>query len=79
MNKKARNIVADSLRSLRAEFDYSIETVAEKSNVNKDTISRYENATVSQQVDVLEKILKAYSMDISIFFNKIYAKTQNKT
>lgn len=77
MKKNARNIVADSLRSIRAELGYNIEYVADKSGVNKDTISRYENATVSQQVDILEKILNAYNVDFSIFFNKIYANKQN--
>lgn len=78
MKKRARDIVADSLRAIRAERNYNIDFVAEKSEVNKDTISRYENASVSQQVDILEKILKVYEVDFAIFFNKIYANKQNK-
>ena len=77
MKKYAREIVADSLRSIRAKLGYNIEYVAEKSGVNKDTISRYENANVSQQVDKLEKILNVYNVDFSIFFSKIYANLQN--
>lgn len=78
MKKRARDIVADSLRGIRAERNYNIDFVAEKSGVNKDTISRYENASVSQQVDILEKILRVYEVDFAIFFNKIYANKQNE-
>lgn len=78
MKKVARYNVADCLRAIRAERNYNIEFVAEKSGVNKDTISRYENASVSQQVDILEKILNVYDIDFSIFFNKIYANKHNK-
>lgn len=78
MKKKARILVAANLRSIRAKYDYSIEYVAEKSGVNKDTISRYENATVSQQIDLLEKLLNVYDMDLAIFFANIYANTHNK-
>lgn len=77
MKRKARYLVADGLRSIRAEKGLNIEAVANKSNVNKDTISRYENATVSQQIDILEKILNVYNIDLFIFFKKIYANTQN--
>lgn len=77
MKKRARDIVADNLRAIRAERNYNIDYVAEKSGVNKDTISRYENANVSQQVDILEKILNVYDVNFSIFFNTIYANKQN--
>ena len=75
MEKVARKLVADKLRGIRAERKYSLEFVAEKSGVNKDTISRYENGIVSQQVDILEKILNAYNVDFSIFFTSIYANS----
>lgn len=77
MEKVARKLVADKLRGIRAERKYSLEFVAEKSGVNKDTISRYENGIVSQQVDILEKILNAYNVDFSIFFTSIYANSHN--
>ncbi|MBO8461787.1 MAG: helix-turn-helix transcriptional regulator [Firmicutes bacterium] len=78
MEKIARKLVADKLRGIRAERNFSLEFVAKKSGVNKDTISRYENGIVSQQVDNLEKILNAYGVDFSIFFNNLYANSQNE-
>ncbi len=75
---KARNIVADKLRGIRAEHNYTIDFVSIKSGVNRDTISRYENAVVSQQIDILEKILNVYGIDLTFFFTKIYANKQNK-
>lgn len=78
MERIARKLVADKLRGIRAECGYSLEFVAKQSDVNKDTISRYENGTVSQQVDILEKLLKVYNVDFSIFFNNIYANSQKK-
>ncbi len=78
MEKRARELVANKLRGIRAELGYNIEYVAEKSGVNKDTISRYENNVVSQQIDILEKILNVYNIGFDIFFRSIYANTQNK-
>lgn len=75
--KNTREKIADELRSIRAKKRLSIENVAEISNVNKDTISRYENNLVSMQIDILEKILNAYNVDFSIFFQRIYANKQN--
>lgn len=74
--KKARELVADRLRGIRAEKKYSIEDVASMAIVNKDTISRYENNLVSQQIDILEKVLDVYGLDFNIFFKQIYANKQ---
>ena len=65
---KLREYVAMKLREIRANRDYSIEYVAKKSGVNKDTICRYENNQVSQQIDNLEKILNVYGVDFTNFF-----------
>ena len=54
--KTTRELIAEELRGLRAKSKLSLENVAEKANVNKDTISRYENNQVSMQIDNLEKI-----------------------
>ncbi len=71
--KTTRELIAEELRSLRAREKISLEAIADKSNVNKDTIWRYENNQVSMQIDTLEKILVAYGQDFNIFFTKIYA------
>lgn len=76
--KNTRELIAEELRSLRAKEKLSLESVAEKSGVNKDTICRYENNQVSMQIDTLEKIIIAYEQDFDIFFTRIYANKHRK-
>ena len=75
--KTTRELIADELRGIRAKQDLSIEIVAEKSKVNKDTISRYENNSVSMNIDIIEKLLKTYNVGFDIFFTNIYANKHN--
>lgn len=75
--ENTREKIASELRSIRAKKDLTLEKVAEKSNVNKDTICRYEKNLVSMQIDILEKLLNAYNEDFAIFFTRIYANKQN--
>lgn len=78
MEKRARELIANKLRSIRAELNYTIEYVANNSNVNKDTISRYENNQVSMQIDILEKLIQFYGYNFDIFFKEIYVKKQKR-
>jgi len=75
--KTTRELIAEELRSIRAIKKVSIERVAEESQVNKDTISRYENNLTSMQIDILEKLLNYYNVNFDIFFTNIYAKKHN--
>lgn len=74
--KKGRELIAEKLRGIRSEKKLTAEYVAEKASISKDTISRYENNTVSQQIDILEKILDVYELDFYTFFALIYANKQ---
>ena len=76
--KTTREMISAELRSIRAFKHLSIESVANATNVNKDTISRYENNLTSMQIDVLEKLLKFYEIDFNIFFTNIYANKHKK-
>ncbi|MBQ7139942.1 MAG: helix-turn-helix transcriptional regulator [Bacilli bacterium] len=76
--KTTRELISEELRSIRAKKKLTIESVAEQSGVNKDTISRYENNLVSMQIDILEKLLNFYDIDFSIFFTNVYANKHNK-
>lgn len=76
--KTTRELIADELRSIRARKNVSIEEVAKQSQVNKDTISRYENNLVSMQIDKLEQLLNYYDVKFDIFFENIYAKKHNE-
>lgn len=69
---------AASLRGLRAEKNMTIEDVANKTGINKDTISRYENSNVSMQLYILDKLVECYGIGLDIFFKNIYDKMQNK-
>ena len=75
--KSTRELIAEELRSIRAIKKVSIEKVAEESQVNKDTISRYENNLTSMHIDIIEKLLTYYKIDFDIFFTSIYAKKHN--
>lgn len=77
MEKRVRELVANKLRSIRADYKYTIDYVSINSEISKDTICRYENNQVSMQIDILEKLLNFYKYDFYIFFKEIYAKKQN--
>ncbi len=78
MKSKIRNDIANELRSLRAKNNITLEELSKQCNISKDAICRYENSTVSINVDNLEKILNYYNIDFCIFFNQIYANKHNK-
>lgn len=76
--KSTRELIAEELRSIRAKKKLSVEYVAKKTAISKDTISRYENNIVSMHIDNLEKLLEFYDTDFAIFFKTIYANKHNK-
>ena len=41
------------------------------------TVARYENNSVSMQLDMLEKILSVYNVPLNIFFTNVSANMQN--
>lgn len=75
--KTTQELISDELRSIRAKKNINIETVAEKCGINKDTIYRYEKNKTSMKLDTIEKLLKFYDIDFSIFFTNIYANKHN--
>lgn len=78
MNIELKECIASELRKLRADKHITIEELAVKSKVNKDTISRYENNIVSMNIDILFKILSAYNVSFDIFFTNVNANMHNK-
>ena len=77
MHTEINICTASKLRGLRAEKKLTIEEVAEKTGINKDTICRYENSNVSMQLWILDKLVSCYDMSLDIFFKNIYDKMQN--
>lgn len=78
MNIKLKESIASELRKLRADINITLEDLAFKSGVNKDTICRYENNSVSMNLDILYKILSVYNVELDIFFTNVNANKQKK-
>jgi transcriptional regulator with XRE-family HTH domain len=57
--------IAQRLKGLRAERNWSLEELAKRSNVSRATLSRLENAEVSPTASVLGKLCAAYGMTMS--------------
>lgn len=70
--KYLRSGIAKELKKLRIENDYTQDDVSVKSGVNIGTIVRYEQGTVTANLDKLCKILNIYNIDLHIFFKLIY-------
>ena len=65
------------LANIRRSKDQSIIEVSKNTNLNKDTISKYENGNSSMKIYILNMLLEYYKIDISSFFAKVYARMQN--
>ena len=60
------------LCDIRKSKDLMILEVAEKTSVNKDTISKYENGNSSMKIYILAKLLDYYNITFDIFFKNVY-------
>lgn len=57
--------IAQRLRALRAERNWSLDELARRSGVSRATLSRLENADVSPTAHVLGKLCTAYGLPMS--------------
>ncbi|MEO1199224.1 MAG: helix-turn-helix domain-containing protein [Pseudomonadota bacterium] len=57
--------IADRLKALRTERDWSLDALAERSGVSRATLSRLEKAEVSATAQVLGKLCAAYGLTLS--------------
>lgn len=78
MKETIRKYIADELRSLRAKNNISLVELSNILKINKDTISRYENASSSINIDTLETFLNYYNIDFDIFFSNVCANKHSK-
>ena len=76
MNDEMHTMIGKELVLLRIEQGYSIEKIVDLTNLNKDTLYRYEKGK-GNNFDTLSKILSAYNIDYYIFFKRIYDRMQN--
>lgn len=65
------------LANIRKSKDLLITEVSEATNINKDTISKYENGNSSIKIYILDTLLNYYDVSIDIFFKKVYDRMQN--
>ena len=65
------------LADIRRSKELSIIDVSEKTNINKDTISKYENGNSSMKIYIIDLLLEFYDVNIAYFFNKVYDRMQN--
>ena len=76
MNKELARAVGLELADIRNTKNYSIIDVATKIDINRDTISRYENGTTSVKLYILDLLLELYEVPLDIFFKNVYARMQ---
>ena len=66
--------LADHLKTLRRERDWSLDRLAELSDVSRATLSRIENAEVSPTTDVLARLCAAFEMRMSRLLSMVEAE-----
>ena len=71
-------VISEKLRGLRAEKRYSLEQIAQKIGIHRETYRKYENNPYEMSVETFIKILSIYDTDPLIFFNTIMANCQKK-
>lgn len=77
MKENFLKAVASELKLVRIEHGDLQEELAAKSGVAPSTISRYEIGVKNMNIDKIQQILKAYDMNLYVFFDRIIAKTQD--
>ena len=70
--------ISEKLRGLRAEKRYSLEQMAEKISIHRETFRKYENNPFEMSVETFIKVLNIYDTDPLIFFDTIMANCQKK-
>lgn len=77
MEEINKNISA-KLKGLRAEKGYSLEEMAEKIGVHRETLRKYEINPLSIEIGTLLEMLDIYDMDATYFFELIYGRMPKK-
>lgn len=67
------NSIGKELKIIRIRNNYKLEEVADKLNINRETLRRYENNSSGLSVERLEELLNFYRINKSIFFENVCA------
>lgn len=70
--------IGKELKIIRIRKDLSLEEVAEKLKINRETLRRYENNSSGLSIERLEELLNYYNVKKSIFFENICVYMHNK-
>ena len=73
MEEINKNISA-KIKGLRAEKGYSLEEMAEKIGVHRETLRKYEINPSCIEIGTLLKMLNIYDVETTYFFESIYGK-----
>ncbi len=73
MEEINKNISA-KLKGLRAEKGYSLEEMAEKIGIHRETLRKYESNPLCIEIGTLLKMLNIYNVETTYFFELIYGK-----
>lgn len=64
--------ISGKLKGIRAEKGYSLEEMAEKLGIHRETFRKYENNPALIEIGMLLKILNIYDIETTYFFGLIY-------
>lgn len=65
--------IGKELKITRIRNDLSLEEVADKLGINRETLRRYENNSSGLSIERLEELLNFYNIEKSIFFENVCA------
>lgn len=64
--------ISAKLKGLRAEKGFSLEEMAEKIGVHRETLRKYENNPLIIEIGILLNMLNIYDIETTYFFDLIY-------
>lgn len=70
--EEINKIISAKLKGLRAEKGFSLEGMAEKIGVHRETLRKYENNPSTIEIGMLLKMLNIYDVETTYFFELIY-------
>lgn len=76
MRSELIRAVGLELADIRRSKALSIVQVAQNTELNKDTISKYENGNSSMKLYLLDDLVSYYGLNLAIFFENVYDRMQ---
>lgn len=78
MKNETIKAIGLELSDIRRSKGISLLQVATDMQLNKDTLSKYENGNSSMKIYILDNLLNYYHINIDIFFKNVYDRLQNE-